>query len=76
VRLVRPDGSETRYIGPPGSEPHHHGFQGDINWSPDGEWLVGPTFLGSRIRLVHLASGEGVMLNTSVGQFLSSDWTH
>ena len=76
VLLVRPDGSETRYIGPPGSEPHHHGFQGDINWSPDGEWLVGPSFPGSRIRLVHLASGEGVMLNTSVGQFLSADWTH
>lgn len=75
VRLVRPDGSETRYIGPPGSEPHHHGFQGDINWSPDGEWLVGPSFPGSRIRLVHLASGEGVMLNTSVGAFLSAAWT-
>jgi hypothetical protein len=75
VLLVRPDGSETRTIGPPGSEPHHHGFQGDINWSPDGEWLVGPSFPGSRIRLVHLASGEGVMLNTSVGGFLSSDWT-
>lgn len=67
VRLVRPDGSETRYIGPPGSEPHHHGFWGGVSWSPDGEWLAGVSFPDSRIRLVELASAEEVMLNTAVG---------
>lgn len=76
VRLVRPDGSATRYIGPPGSEPHHHGFSGDVNWSPDGEWLVGPSFRdGGRIRLVQLASGEEVLLNSSSAGFVSSAWT-
>jgi hypothetical protein len=75
VLLVRPDGSETRFIGPPGSEPHHHGFSGDVNWSPDGEWLIGPSFGETRIRLVQLASGEEVLLNSSVGDVVSSAWT-
>jgi WD40 repeat protein len=66
VRLVRPEGSEPRYIGPPASEPHHHGFWGGVSWSPDGQWLVGVSFPDSRIRLVHLASGEEVMLNSAV----------
>lgn len=66
VRLIRPDGTDARYIGPPGSEPHHYGFWGGVRWSPDGEWLVGVSFPDSRIRLLHLESNEEVLLNVAV----------
>jgi WD40 repeat protein len=74
VRLVRPDGSETRYIGPPGADPHDYGFWGGVSWSPNGEWLAGPAYPDSRIGLVHIGSGDRVLLNEAIGQPWVVDW--
>ncbi|HEX6133294.1 MAG TPA: hypothetical protein VFZ24_05010 [Longimicrobiales bacterium] len=75
IRLVSPDGLQLQHVAPAGLPPEHYGFLGGVSWSPDGEWLVGKAFYSDlRIRLVHVPTGDALMLNGSTRAYAEPAW--
>jgi hypothetical protein len=87
--VVRPDGSETRDFLPSGHAGPGHVFLGPlryvdrlteleppaVNWSPDGEWLIGKAFYPDlRLTLIRFATGERLPLNGSTVPFSMPAW--
>jgi Tol biopolymer transport system component len=73
LRIIRPDGSEDRQ--PPVSATSNYGFLGTVSWSPDGQWLAGKAFYPDlRIKLVNVATGETLPLNSATRPYSQPAW--
>ncbi|HEX2167994.1 MAG TPA: hypothetical protein VHG09_12240 [Longimicrobiales bacterium] len=77
VALIRPDGSENHDLPMP-REIDSNLVTADlgrgVNWSPDGQWLVGTAiFPDLRIKLMNL-DGQTVLLNSSSRAYAEAAW--
>lgn len=76
VALVRPDGTHHPVLAGTAGTLHPSVFgNGGVNWSPDGNWLVGMSpYPDLRVKLIDVATGQSIPLNSATRGFYQPAW--
>jgi hypothetical protein len=76
IALIRPDGTDDHDL-PSTRSTDNHFLLGDggVEWSTDGEWLVGSSaFPDLRIKLINITDGQTVPLNGATRGYAEPVW--